>query len=419
MSNYTVMIPSHRLALVDKVRNAMYPIVPVHVDGTEAKCFSWLVNKCIQECPTEIVIICADKAYPSAAQVELMVKRIEAGYGLVAMYRFAFFGFKKELIRKIGWFDERFVKGCWEDNDISLRLREADIAYYESQEVPYQSMPCSWNTWSEAERHYHAKWHCVQYTGYREFQRQLDEEKYPYFIGAPVSTFFMPWKSSSIGCGFYIKLEDFVTTTVSFFGRIHSQIDTLDATPEFAINNFNGKNSASENTTAQDIFNFIQQERLIQKGQVFCDIGASRGTLTALFQKAGYAAYAMDGSPFGLENSYLDVPYYTYVVVDFTKTDLTQFPSLHKQFELVTCFEMLEHIPTDKVDMVLKNIQYISKSMLCSVHVGQDGSPNHINIQTLEWWFNKLQPYIASVVEEVFLPVAGWVWSKFLVVKFL
>jgi GT2 family glycosyltransferase len=155
MPNYTVMIPSHRPQLMEKVVSSIAPIVPIHIDGTGAKCFSWLVNKCIQECPTEIVIICADKAYPSANQIELMVERIQSGFGLVAMYRFAFFGFKKELIRKIGWFDERYMKGTWEDNDIALRLREADIAYYESQEVSYQSMPCSWQTWSEAERHYH------------------------------------------------------------------------------------------------------------------------------------------------------------------------------------------------------------------------------------------------------------------------
>jgi len=209
--DYTVLIPSHRPHLVEKVKSAIYPIIPVHVDGTNAKCFSWLVNKCIQECPTEIVIICADKAYPSPSQIDLMLQRIKNGFGLVAMYRFAFFGFKKELIRRIGFFDERYIKGCWEDNDMALRLREANIAYYESQEVPYQSMPCSWQTWDEAERHYHRKWKCIQHNGYREFKRLLPEEKYNYYIGDSINTNFLSWEHSYIGCGFYIQKQDLVT----------------------------------------------------------------------------------------------------------------------------------------------------------------------------------------------------------------
>jgi len=51
------------------------------------------VNHAIVSADNEIVIICNYKVRPTPNE----------GYGFVALFRFTFFGFKKELFRRIGF----------------------------------------------------------------------------------------------------------------------------------------------------------------------------------------------------------------------------------------------------------------------------------------------------------------------------
>ena len=57
----------------------------------------------------EIVIIMNHKIRAKPLDIWKMVKLIYEGYGLVCMRNFYFYGFKKDLIRKIGFFDERYI----------------------------------------------------------------------------------------------------------------------------------------------------------------------------------------------------------------------------------------------------------------------------------------------------------------------
>jgi hypothetical protein len=115
-----------------------------HWDGTGYPSFSKLVNDCLTECPTEIFVFASDRVRPTSEDVYKMMNLIGQGYGLVAMYRFAFFGFCKELIRQVGYFDERYVGGGYEDADFWLRVWRRDIAIYESEEVEYKPGPSRW-----------------------------------------------------------------------------------------------------------------------------------------------------------------------------------------------------------------------------------------------------------------------------------
>ena len=109
------------------------------------------------KCPTETVLICNEKARPTPAHAQKTLDLLDDGFGVVGLYRFGFFGFRKELIRRVGVFDERFVGGWYEDNDFLLRLDEADVASYLSDEVPYLQLPSSWPH-EEARAHFEEKW---------------------------------------------------------------------------------------------------------------------------------------------------------------------------------------------------------------------------------------------------------------------
>nr|QBK93373.1 MAG: hypothetical protein LCPAC404_00770 [Pithovirus LCPAC404] len=131
--DYTVFVGSHNHKLVNKLRKKIPHIV--HLDGAMYPSFSRLVNDCIRACSTEIFIFASDRMDISQKDIDKTVNLINDGYAFVALNSYRFFGFKKELIRHIGFFDERFIAGGYEDNDFSVRIVEARLPYYVSEEL--------------------------------------------------------------------------------------------------------------------------------------------------------------------------------------------------------------------------------------------------------------------------------------------
>lgn len=178
-NNYTINIIVHDLELAKPVQESLHPL-PVNIfNGTGYPSFSKLCNDVIINNPTEIVIIASYKVRPTPNDVTKMLDLINSGFGLVATYRFAFFGFKKELIRRIGFFDERFITGGYEDADIMRRIIENNISIYESEEIIYYPKESTWNN-SISRIHFFNKW--LEPKDYR-ITRLLNEENYNYDIG--------------------------------------------------------------------------------------------------------------------------------------------------------------------------------------------------------------------------------------------
>ena len=190
---FTILIPSFRPALAREVEASLRPLPVTHWDGTGYPSFSKLVNDCIVHCPTERVVLCSDKVAPTPEHVERMMRYLDEGYAFVGLYYFACFGFPKELVRRIGFFDERFVGGEFEDADYMVRMREADLAYRLTKEVPYRWMSSSWNN-SRSRAHFLRKWGSIPPSKAR---RQLSEEAYPqYSLGRPRPATFLPASAS-------------------------------------------------------------------------------------------------------------------------------------------------------------------------------------------------------------------------------
>lgn len=99
--------------------------------------FSQLLNHAIASSPTEWVIMMNDRLTPTVDEVEKCIHLLETGYSAVYLFNIGFFGCSKELIRKIGWFDEQYYLGGWEDREFVYRLREHDLCIYESLESTY------------------------------------------------------------------------------------------------------------------------------------------------------------------------------------------------------------------------------------------------------------------------------------------
>lgn len=177
--NFTIIIPSNRPEMAKETQNCFKEYHSIIHDGTGYPSFSKLINDCIVKTDTEIVIIANDKVRANSSHINKMLFLLKKGFGFVGLYRFGFFAITKNLIRTIGFFDERYVGGGYEDSDFGKRCLEYDIAIYESPEAPYVStMKSSWN-YERAYIFYKQKWDITP----THWTKILLDEKYDYDLG--------------------------------------------------------------------------------------------------------------------------------------------------------------------------------------------------------------------------------------------
>jgi len=191
--NHSSFVISNRPHLFEPIQESIAPEPVRYFDGTGYPSFSKLVNSCVASADTETVILMSDKVMPGNADVTRLLELLDQGYAMVAFYRLAFFGFKKQLLRNIGMFDERLVGGVFEDDDFYIRLKEADLGVYISHEIPYAKSGSGWN-YSLARGHFVNKWGDVAQTG--QIKRTLEEEQYQYDLVSSVPAEFLPWDKS-------------------------------------------------------------------------------------------------------------------------------------------------------------------------------------------------------------------------------
>jgi len=173
---YSIIIPSHNRILAQEAKNCLGNLPVTIFDGTGYPSFSKLINDCIIYAENEIVIIVNHKIRANALHIDEMLNLINKGYGMVCLQNFHFFGFKKDLIRKLGFWDERFVGGNFEDSDYVRRMIAANIGWYDSVGVEVLQMRSTWNA-KLAIKFFYKKWNNGG------LERLLPDEEYDYDIG--------------------------------------------------------------------------------------------------------------------------------------------------------------------------------------------------------------------------------------------
>jgi len=184
IENINVVIPSNRQHLAIECQNSMLPYKSTIFDGTGYSSYAKIINDVILSHPTELVLVCNDKGRPKPEHIEKTINLIEEGYGMVWLHPFGFGGFYKDVIRKVGFYDERYVDGNYEDSDMTFRLMEADIAMYERFEIEWIKRGSSWNA-NKSGQHFRSKWD--------KFNRKIEEEEYEYDLGEYTGKNFLPW----------------------------------------------------------------------------------------------------------------------------------------------------------------------------------------------------------------------------------
>lgn len=171
--------------------------------------YSELVNESICNSSTEFVVFINDRVIPTVPQVLQIIKLLEDGFAAATCWSVAFMGVSKELFRTIGWWDQRFLGGGFEDDDFVLRLRLADLAYYESSVSGYDKSFKSHlrvkggDACALSGPHFYRKWRIT----HNEVKRVVSEEiyqKWEDMIGehrTDISNSWKGWGSSIVGIG--------------------------------------------------------------------------------------------------------------------------------------------------------------------------------------------------------------------------
>jgi hypothetical protein len=158
---FTIVIPSCDRGMANKTEAGLKPLASSHFDGTGYPSMSKLMNDVLVNNPTEVIVVATDRVRAKADDVFRMLELLEQGYAMAHFHPFGFFATEKEVFRRIGLYDERYVGGNWEDSDIMLRLREENLAIYEQQVITYdRSCGTRWQAKEHcpSQQHFRAKW---------------------------------------------------------------------------------------------------------------------------------------------------------------------------------------------------------------------------------------------------------------------
>jgi 2-polyprenyl-3-methyl-5-hydroxy-6-metoxy-1,4-benzoquinol methylase len=155
------------------------------------------------------------------------------------------------------------------------------------------------------------------------------------------------------------------------------------------------KDSPADSLTPVFLYSFDGQ---IQKGETVVDFGCGPGRSALPLLKAGLNVHLID-----ITEEALDIEIFLQHMkssLRFTESCLWDLPADLEPAEWILCFDVLEHIPEEKLASVLSGISSrMIKGGLLSIHLIEDqfgqviGERLHLTIQSADWWKGKISQF--------------------------
>lgn len=99
----------------------------------------------------------------------------------------------------------------------------------------------------------------------------------------------------------------------------------------------------------------------------------------------------------GIDGHYVPIDEIVIPEKDFVRRDLSEGLSLqHSQFDLILCLEVMEHLPSDQAEPIIKRLTELSPIIIFSAAIPGQGGTHHINEHWQSYWehiFNKYNYY--------------------------
>lgn len=150
LQDVSILIGVKEASLAAPVLQSLSPLsAKVIIGNGVINSFSKLINHCICNAENDIVVILSHRVRPTREHIQFMVDKINEGYIMASLYRWACVAFHKSLIDLIGFLDERFPAGGCEDIDFYNRMKICNIGMYDKSApewIQYDfSEKSSWN----------------------------------------------------------------------------------------------------------------------------------------------------------------------------------------------------------------------------------------------------------------------------------
>lgn len=202
-----------------------------------------------------------------------------------------------------------------------------------------------------------------------------------------------------IGCVNQIKIDSEINSLKE--KRIHQKFELVnERNLAFDSNDFQEPESTTEGMGDASWF-IYEIEKLITKKQIsFLDIGCGSGALPFQFLKNGHFSVGLDGSDF-CKNSKKGYWIYNDLLktCDVTKNFHIEINNETRKFDIVTMWEVFEHIPEDQIKSVLSNVFenleqdgfFIGSISKLEYSNPKTGNVYHVTLMDFSWWKEKFE----------------------------
>lgn len=145
----------------------------------------------------------------------------------------------------------------------------------------------------------------------------------------------------------------------------------------------------------------FMQKHIPPKSKVLC-VGCGNGFEVIEYLNQGHDAYGTELHP--IDN----VKILEGRIINAVVPNL---PFKDKEFELLHCTEVLEHIPPETTDAFLTECVRVSNKQFFSIATEMDSYKTHINIQTPTWWIEKFVKNNVPVMNFQFGPMLSNIYE--------
>ncbi len=146
------------------------------------------------------------------------------------------------------------------------------------------------------------------------------------------------------------------------------------------------------------------------------DIGAGPGGLVYEWIFNGIKAVGIDGSDFCKK---YNIGFWNNIKNSLFTCDITQPFNFyekkqhnHVKFNIITMWEVLEHIPEEGLESLFSNIKnhlhidgYFIGSVSTLEYISSSGQPYHITVKSLEWWKSKMANHGIDIINDHFFNI--------------
>ena len=128
----------------------------------------------------------------------------------------------------------------------------------------------------------------------------------------------------------------------------------------------------------------------------FLTVGSGNGFEFVQLRKNGFNAHNFD----------LYIPPVPMIQENSTQGSMLDMPFKDKEFDVLISTEVMEHIPLEECDIVLKECRRVANVAIFSIATIPDHPfDTHVNVQTGLWWLNKFKEIGFNIIHGAIRPI--------------